>query len=160
MQVRNFHDDEILPRSVGKIDCESASQCEIKKKKVLYLIEEKCSVWIQILNIKIRKKLLSGISATQLENKNETLNMNSVTHCETKAKMLSVNSASWGETESAQCESASQCESTSQCESAFQYESASKGESVSQCEDPEVCDLYLCKMSSNKPRVRSERGPS
>ena len=86
--------------------------------------------------------------------------MNSVTHCENKDKMLSVNSASWGETESAQCESASQCESTSQCESAFQYESASKGESVSQCENPEVCDLYLCKVSSNKPRVRSERGPS
>ena len=77
--------------------------------------------------------------------------MNSVTHCENKAKMLSVNSVSWGETESAQCESASQCESTSQCESAFQYESASKGESVSQCENPEVCDLYLCKVSSNKP---------
>ena len=160
MQVRNFHDDETLPRSVEKIDCESASQCETKKKHVLYLIEEKCSVWIQILSVKTRKRTLSVISATQCENKNETLSVNSVTHCENKAKMLSVNSASWGETESAQCESASQCESTSQCESAFQYESASKGESVSQCENPEVCDLYLCKVSSNKPRVRSERGPS
>ena len=43
MHVRNFHDDETLPRSVEKIDCESAS-VKPKKKHVLYLIEEKCSV--------------------------------------------------------------------------------------------------------------------
>ena len=99
MQVSNRHDDETLPRSVKqKTDRESAPQCEPppKKKHVnhfLYLIEEQCSVWIQILSVK-KNKTLSVISATQCENKNETLSVNSVTQCENKDKILSVNSAS------------------------------------------------------------------
>ena len=78
-----------------KTDCESASQCETEKNvnHFLYLIEEQCSVWIQILSVK-KNKTLSVISATQCENKNETLSVNSVTQCENKDKMLSVNSAS------------------------------------------------------------------
>ena len=69
----------------------------VKPKNVnhfLHLIEEKCSVWIQILSVKKTTKTLRVISATQCENKNETLSVNSVTQCENKDKMLSVNSAS------------------------------------------------------------------
>ena len=53
MQVRNFHDDETLPRSVEKIGCESASQCETKKT---------CPVFD-------RRNMLSVNSDPQCENK-------------------------------------------------------------------------------------------
>ena len=55
MHVRNFHDDETLPRSVEKIDCESASQCETPPKKT-------CPVFD-------RRKMLSVNSDPQCENK-------------------------------------------------------------------------------------------
>ena len=97
MQVSNRHDDETLPRSVKqKTTVNPLLSVNPPPKKVnhfLYLIEEQCSVWIQILSVK-KNKTLSVISATQCENKNETLSVNSVTRCENKDKILSVNSAS------------------------------------------------------------------
>ena len=41
-----------------KTDCESASQCETEKNvnHFLYLIDETCSVWIQILSVKKKTK--------------------------------------------------------------------------------------------------------
>ena len=56
MQVRNFHDDETLPRSVKKTDYVSASQCETKNKSEPFPVFD----W---------RKMLSVNSDPQCENK-------------------------------------------------------------------------------------------